>query len=598
MRTATKLISRLALAACTFMAACTADAPRQAVPSTGPPALAPIRATADAFGGVQRTGDFFHDDLFSANVADADPGSAQFTPLGTENLTDMAVAVYSFTVPELSAVARLRLHWDSAPLASDLYIGVSSWDAERWHWLQPTDPGTIDLSPAGEWIRADGAVFVALVLIGGEPATLDILRLVQPSAETWAQRWDGDLPTTVFTQVAEGHDGSLYYSGFAVGNTDTNIVLARFSATNDFIWGRTWRKEVKQSGHGLGVDADGNVWLGGYVGELFAGDGADSLLLKISPEGELLREVQLGLDLDDVIFGLASHGDSVYATGWVNLSDTDRDLLLLEFDLAGDLQQQWRYGLAFADEGKAVAVAEDGTVYVCGTTTENYTSSNGLGLLLKLGSDLSLQGQITYGASGAWDDFLSIVLTGPDELWVGGRTFLTPLAVSQDGLVVRFDSDLEPQLGRVWHTAGHDNVWSIDTDGFGGVWCLGAADSSTMHLTHFGAAGDWIGSWDLDTPDLADGAVVRRTSAGLLAVSGVSGAFNGWIPSSGAVSDYTDLCASAGAGIPTRVEQFATLVATTGVPMDAGGTWSKNYGRLDEPSGLDGFAGLIDPDSL
>ena len=87
------------------------------------------------------------------------------------------------------------------------------------------------------------------------------------------------------------------------------------------------------------------------------------------------------------------------------------DLLLAKFSSSGTVQWQKTLGGSGEDYGTSVAVAPDGYVYVCG-----YTKSAGAGsydlLLTKFSSSGTVQWQKTLGGSG--EDYGTSVAVAPD----------------------------------------------------------------------------------------------------------------------------------------------------------------------------------------
>ncbi|HEY5998950.1 MAG TPA: hypothetical protein VI078_06545 [bacterium] len=135
-------------------------------------------------------------------------------------------------------------------------------------------------------------------------------------------------------------------------------------------------------GFGVAAAADGSVYV---TGETFVGEGqADLVLRKYSANGTLLwADVYDGPDgLWDTGRSVAVAADGcVYVAGYSSVPGQDVDVLLRKYSAAGEALWTRTYNDPEnrGDQGEAVAVGRDGSVYVAGTT-----SVGGLGALLLL----------------------------------------------------------------------------------------------------------------------------------------------------------------------------------------------------------------------
>ena len=124
----------------------------------------------------------------------------------------------------------------------------------------------------------------------------------------------------------------------------------------------------------------------------------------------LLRGGGSGLDGDSWVATLGGSGDdygrsvaigpdgSVYVCGEINSAGARKtDLLLAKFSSSGTVQWQKTLGGSGYEEGWSVAVAPDGSVYVCGQT-----NSAGAGnydfLLAKITDSIVEKNTVTFGS--------------------------------------------------------------------------------------------------------------------------------------------------------------------------------------------------------
>ena len=137
-------------------------------------------------------------------------------------------------------------------------------------------------------------------------------------------------------------------------------------------------------GSAVAVDEQGNVYVAGGTGNLGPGSGTnDYAILKYDPNGNLLWTQRYngpgsGPDLnDDFASALAvDEQGNVYVTGWSRGNDTTYDYATLKYDPNGNLLWVQRYSNPDSyDEAKALAVDEQGNVYVTG---HSWGSGNGI----------------------------------------------------------------------------------------------------------------------------------------------------------------------------------------------------------------------------
>lgn len=93
----------------------------------------------------------------------------------------LAFAIYNFNLEGYNGISELTYEWGDEPEDySNLWIGLSNWDKNSWEWqLGPAD-GTLELGPGGITSLVNPTtsdVFVAVVLLDSEPATLDWLKV-------------------------------------------------------------------------------------------------------------------------------------------------------------------------------------------------------------------------------------------------------------------------------------------------------------------------------------------------------------------------------------------------------------------------------------
>ncbi len=109
--------------------------------------------------------------------------------------------------------------------------------------------------------------------------------------------------------------GNLYVSGTSEGALDgvnagaSDAFIAKYSSAGDLQWVRQQGSAAADSGTGISIDADGNLFISGStagtLGDASFGNN-DAFVTKLSPSGDLLWTRQLGSPEEDYGFGVAA----------------------------------------------------------------------------------------------------------------------------------------------------------------------------------------------------------------------------------------------------------------------------------------------------
>jgi len=183
-----------------------------------------------------------------------------------------------------------------------------------------------------------------------------------------------------------------------------------------------------------------------------------------------------GFDAYDDLADLAYHPEgAVYAVGKTNsLSALYNDLLLLKYDLEGNLIWARTWGGSEFDFATSVSVGSEGEIYVGGNTT-SYGEGEQDVLLQRWESDGSLTWTKTWGNAG--DEYANTVSYMQNAVYVSG--FITLIGTSHaDVLVLKFDPTGDLDWARSLGAVGGVE-WANDMQTH---WSF-SANATTIHLT-------------------------------------------------------------------------------------------------------------------
>jgi uncharacterized delta-60 repeat protein len=142
--------------------------------------------------------------------------------------------------------------------------------------------------------------------------------------------------------------------------------IVRFDSAGKPLWSRTWGGPGFDVGHDLRRLDDGRLLVAGYT-EAGSGRGTDVFLLRMSPEGEIVRADTDGGPGDDRAVHLAVLPDGAVAVaGYSRSGSDDWDIVVRVFSPEGPVRSTRRFGGVGNELGRTVVAAADGSLTVVG----------------------------------------------------------------------------------------------------------------------------------------------------------------------------------------------------------------------------------------
>jgi hypothetical protein len=259
--------------------------------------------------------------------------------------------------------------------------------------------------------------------------------------------------------VATDDKGNLYVSGYFQGKTDfggiektaygdptnpaeVDIFIAKYSPVGNLIWVRSGTGPGAQMPHSVVVNGS-SVYMVGYISNAAtfegadqptdAGTGRDAFVCKYDTDGNFKWAFHLGdpetgtLTTDDARFedGFDLAVDSIgniYITGTfngtINLDPANsnaaatftgntasRDIFVASYTADGKYRWGFAIGGSGQDEGHAIRIGKDGSVYVAGFFSNMTDFDPGRNINAK-------------NSAGGWDAFLAKYDSGGKNIWV------------------------------------------------------------------------------------------------------------------------------------------------------------------------------------
>jgi len=257
-----------------------------------------------------------------------------------------------------------------------------------------------------------------------ESQDMYVLKL-SPSNGTlvWESTWNG--PADLYDE-ADGivvEDGIVFASGWAdvrLDYTQGQVALVKFAdADGTPVQNATWGGAGRDGADGSMASDGTNLYVSGITGGVNLITGGDVLVAAFNQTtlSEVWNATWGGSAFDDGL-GLTIRGRNLYVAG-LTLSFGDDGILLLDYDLDGNLVWNTTWGGAGSESARAVEVADNGSaVFVAGQTASFGNGSNDV-VLLEFSPVGDILSHRTWGGAGS-DVTQGIAVTG-DAIYLAGN---------------------------------------------------------------------------------------------------------------------------------------------------------------------------------
>ncbi len=404
----------------------------------------------------------------------------------------------------------------------------------------PFDDRVHDLATRGDCSVVVGAS-VSVDLEGPEATDETSVGLVDASG---VQRWRTvvarDESGPIYAAAAD--DGSVAFALCTrqpvelggetldpIGGPD--LVVGKLSATGEPVWTRRFGAELNELCAGVGIDADGNVIVGGGYDQAFSFGGSDLpepedtdiFLAALSPDGDHLWSASHGGPQHDAIVDLDVHSSRIALVGKFRgevelfgqlLPGTTQygQGFIVQLDATGTLE----WGLAVSEsilgsDPRAVALAPAGGLVAVGNMPEKHnfagTTLNGEAFIVSFddagafrwGHGLAMEnGTVPETVTVDADGHVYVGGRVAESLDLGGGDLYTP---HEDDLANLFAVHYDDDGAHVWSaTYGKGVAQAIAVDPLGSLYLGG----EFVEVADFGE-----GPWDSGSTIFGDGFLVR-----------------------------------------------------------------------------------------
>lgn len=212
--------------------------------------------------------------------------------------------------------------------------------AGEMKWRREYEAGGDDWGWSAVRLRSEGYVMVG-DSVSKETESKDavVIRVDDSGELIWLRTFGGPGDQRLFS-VVEGPDGSIYSIGLTngEGNGEEDTLLLKVSPDGNLLWRKTFGGSALDIGHGI-ILKDDALFITGYTAN-YGADGHDPLLLKVTFEGELVwSKVYKMAGTDHAISGCATSDGGFAMTGFSQASgDLPPVPMVIKLDESGALE--------------------------------------------------------------------------------------------------------------------------------------------------------------------------------------------------------------------------------------------------------------------
>jgi uncharacterized delta-60 repeat protein len=366
-------------------------------------------------------------------------------------------------------------------------------------------------------VAPDGSTYVAgfTTSFGTSSPTIFVVKFAADGSLTWQRTWEGPVQfgTDQANDVAVASDGSVYVTGSTQG-VGGDAVLLKLSPDGDLLWQRRWGGSGSESGEAVAVAGDGSIYVVGGTSSF----GSHLFVLKFAPDGALTwQRIREG----GTAQGVAARADGTIAVGGVaGRADVPGafDVVVLTLTDTGALVWQRAYSTAeVADARGGVAVGSDGSIHVAGAIQASERKVIVDALLVKLTSDGTLVWDRVWGGrSGDVSGGVAVAADGT-ALWSGDSNSYG--AGSDDAFLLHMSADGRTIDSNTWGGTGIDHGDGVAVGPTGTISL--AATAETAPFSFLGAPAKTSrprGTLTTPTTPLTDASGAVTDPGGTLAV--------------------------------------------------------------------------------
>ncbi len=269
---------------------------------------------------------------------------------------------------------------------------------------------------------------------------------------------------------------NIYVVGKEFNTTYNNydIFIAKYNNSGDIFWKRIWGGFSDDFGNAICLDSFNNLYITGGT-ESYGNGSSDICVIKYTSYGTFIWNKTWGGTDWDLGYGIiADNFNDIVVTGYTEAYGNFGDIIVLKYDIAGNLLKNVSWGGVDTDSPNSLVVDSSNNIFVTG-----YTSSFGAEVsdlfLIKLNTTLGLNWTKTWGATLASAGNDLIIDSNNDILIVGNTQNYG--AGANDFALWKYNNTGNRLWNITWGGSDHDCAYAVDIDSEGNIYAAGYTKS-------------------------------------------------------------------------------------------------------------------------
>jgi len=297
-------------------------------------------------------------------------------------------------------------------------------------------------------------------------------------ATSW-QRTYGGIKEDEGYSVAQTNDGGYIITGLTYSYStpeetevfykEANVYLIKTDANGNLIWQKTYGADGVDEGWSVVQTSDGGYIIAGDT-EIYGAGKFDVYLIKTDANGNRIWQKTYGGPDWDIGYSIARTSDGGYIiTGITESYGAGKsDVYLIKTDANGNMLWQKTYGGSGVEEGRSVALTNDGGYIITGYSDSRHINDFDL-YLVKTDADGNLIWQKTYDFS-FYDKGWSVAQTKDGGYVIAGEA-------GYDALLMKTDANGNLIWRKTYGGTGSDFARSVLETKDGGYIIIGSTSS-------------------------------------------------------------------------------------------------------------------------
>ena len=314
------------------------------------------------------------DEKSNATLETSDPTQYQlewyqlWVGAGSQAAFDVAIDSYGYLYQAAST--------DVGPfgMIDGILVKYDSSGTQIWNrtWGSPNNDGSYGVAvDSYDYVYVVGTVDFHLV---NHEEKIILLKYDSLGTYLWNRTWN-DIPQVEGRSIVIDSEDSIYITGRAGGSGNCNITIIKYNSTGTKLWQRLWGGTDFEARYGLdlAVDSQDNLYVGAQTNSFGAGS-SDAVIIKYDSSGnQIWNQTWGGVDIDGAEAIGVDAENNIYIGGYTDSFGTGtRNMFLAKFDNLGVHLWNKTWSGNLGANCKDLTIDPFGNIYISGETFDGF----------------------------------------------------------------------------------------------------------------------------------------------------------------------------------------------------------------------------------